>query len=168
MAEKEYIGTLKKCPGCGNALESLVARCPNCGLELTGTSINQTIAIFADKIADLETKRNTLQTWFVEKKSLLSKKLVLEEIPWDDLDNEKKQYIENFIVPNARADFLEFFIFAIVHIDPNPQTKYDTQWNDIWATKCKQVFTKARISMAGEPEALDYMKQLAKESGFSL
>ena len=168
MAEKEYIGTIKKCPGCGNALESLVARCPNCGLELTGTGINSTIADFADKIMEFERQRKTFQTWFVEKKSLLGKKLVCEDIPWDNADTEKKQFIENFTIPNARADFLEFFIYAMVQIVPDPQTKFDKQWNEIWAAKCKQVFTKARISMAGEAELLDYMKQIAQETGFNL
>ena len=339
MAEKEYIGTIKKCPGCGNILESLVARCPNCGLELTGTGINSTIAAFASKIDNFDDMRGRYITFdpvipivrklllkctdfprwiiniiipamffltfsrllninFIDQKYILlwavlisiaelfllfkfrasinlyfliffmltsflnlhihiilaiiigivacflflvislilysywedsklykrnnifvdiysipvlsflisSRYFLLEIIwavligiaafiialiaepdnlrkklsskpittyklgnfKWKQADDEKKQFIENFTIPNARADFLEFFIFAMVHIEPEPQVEYEKKWNEIWAAKCKQVYTKARISMAGEPELLDYMKQLAKESGFSL
>jgi hypothetical protein len=168
MAEKEFIGTIRKCPGCGHELESMTARCPDCGLELSDTGVNQIIANFADKVMEIERRRNRLKTFFVEKKSFLKKELVPYESEWEPNDNELKEFIEHFTIPNSRAEFLEFFIFAMVHIDPQPQTNYQKKWNDIWANKCKQVFTKARFAMSDDPDSLAYMKQLAQETGFSL
>ncbi|MDR1893142.1 MAG: zinc ribbon domain-containing protein [Spirochaetales bacterium] len=241
MAEKEYIGSIRKCPNCGTALESLQSRCSNCGHELTNVEVNQTIAQFADDINAIEDKRpyvrvaigtrkefslssfitaiitamvilalgismvfvskilplpipDVLKTildfilripgvlrmivgipllviGFIKFLSSFSKKttkICFNNTAWNQNDDDKKQFVENFPIPNAREDFLEFFILAIGHIYPKPRTKYEETWNGIWAAKCKQVYTKARIAMASEPELVAYMKQLAQESGFSL
>jgi hypothetical protein len=168
MAEKEFIGTIRKCPSCGHELESMTARCPNCGLELTDTGVNKIITGFADKVVEIEQRRDMLKTFFVVKKSLLKKELIPYEPEWEPNDNELKEYIEHFIIPNSRAEFLEFFIFAMIHIDPQPRTDYQKKWNDIWADKCRQVYTKARLAMSNDPDSLAYMKQLAQETGFSL
>jgi len=164
MAENEYIGVVKKCPACGGVIESLTSHCPFCNLELSDVSTNATTLLFRNSLVDMRYRREKNSTKF----GLKNGKVVMEEVEWEENDTNRKELVENFTIPNAIADFMEFFIYAIVMIDPDPQIDYDKKWNEIWIEKCKQVYEKARIAMAGEPALLDYMKQLAQETGFNL
>jgi hypothetical protein len=95
-------------------------------------------------------------------------KFVCDEPEWETSDDERRRFVEDYPIPNSREDFLEFFIFIMGHIATAPETKYEGTWNKIWQAKCRQIYTRARIAMSDEPDSLEYMKQLAAETGFSL
>lgn len=46
--QPEFIGTIKKCPNCGQALKSFQAKCPACGHEITGIGANVSVKEFFD------------------------------------------------------------------------------------------------------------------------
>lgn len=182
MAEKEYVGSIRKCPNCGNSIESFQAKCTLCGLELSNITINENILEFAQKLFDLKIMNDgyiRFETNVFNKSGQLVGKIkskfsdTLEEIEKNRIfsstyDHEAKELILNYPIPNSREDLLEFFIYGISFIVKEPEIEQQYYWNKIWELKLKNIFTKARIAISSEPEILDYMKQLASESGITM
>ncbi|MDR3356992.1 MAG: zinc ribbon domain-containing protein [Spirochaetaceae bacterium] len=73
-------------------------------------------------------------------------------------DNSKKTLIENFPIPNSKEDIMEFLILASSKIAPasgfSSAALLQKEWNKIWAIKCRQVYTKADIALAGDEKSL--------------
>jgi uncharacterized protein (DUF983 family) len=92
---------------------------------------------------------------------------------WTPEDERRKSMIEMFPIPNSREDLTEFIILGTGQIKPvNPiarlfslQVKRQVGWNDIWISKCKQVYTKARIAMKDDSSSLNAISQLMTEAG---
>jgi len=166
MPEKEYVGSIKKCPNCGIVIESFQSKCPNCELEFNNDYLNQTVAQFADGLESIMMKRNNMVDYF--EISTFSKIGKFKETQWESNDDTQQRYVENFPVPNSKEDLLEVFIFAISFINQKSETKYQITWNDIWTNKLKQIYIKSSIAMSDDQETLDYLKQLASEVGISL
>jgi hypothetical protein len=89
-------------------------------------------------------------------------------------DKQRKSLIEHFPIPNSKEDLIEFIILATSEIKPVENTlvrlfslkaKGQLEWNNIWATKCKQVYTKARISLKNDPVSLTQISELMAETG---
>ena len=84
---EDYVGSIRKCPNCGERLEPFVMACPACGYELRG----------------------------VDKQSRayeLTKRLEKAKTP-----EQKNDLIKNFYVSNTREDIYEFIILASSNIE---------------------------------------------------
>jgi hypothetical protein len=87
-------------------------------------------------------------------------------------DAQKQGLIENFPIPNAREDMLEFLTLAVSKISGvntffslfSQKAKTTMAWNEVWTKKCKQVLTKARISTASDPHTLEIIKEMLREA----
>lgn len=80
--QQEYVGTIRKCPNCGQVLQSFQAKCPACGHELTGVGVASSVKEFFD---------------FYQKETDKFRQLEL---------------IKSFPVPNSKEDILEFALLA--------------------------------------------------------
>jgi RNA polymerase subunit RPABC4/transcription elongation factor Spt4 len=91
-------------------------------------------------------------------------------------EKQKRAFVENAVITNTKEVIIEFFNFAIFQIeDVNsflalilPNQKYTQLWNNVWKSKCKQVFNKAKFSMAGDPQGLKAMKDILTSAGIKL
>ena len=82
VRKQEFVGTMKKCPNCGQILQAFQAKCPSCGHEIIGVSTTTSVREFFDKCLQI-------------------------------LDNEQKlELINNYPIPNAKEDLLEFALLA--------------------------------------------------------
>ena len=82
VRKQEFVGTMKKCPNCGQILQAFQAKCPSCGHEIIGVSTTTSVREFFDKCLQI-------------------------------LDNEQKlELINNYPIPNAKEDLLEFTLLA--------------------------------------------------------
>lgn len=80
--KQEFVGTIKKCPNCGQVLESFQTRCPACGYEITGVDAANSVKGFFEAYQRETDKARQLEL------------------------------IKNFPVPNTKEDILEFALLA--------------------------------------------------------
>jgi hypothetical protein len=97
---------------------------------------------------------------------------VIKKVTFSKTDNQRKGLIETFPIPNTKEDLLEFLILASSHIVPANGFTYAARkqqiWNKIWATKCRQVYTKADIAFAGDKESLATVNNVREKTEASL
>ena len=78
-----YEGEIHKCPNCGETLNSFVAVCPACGMELRGAKNVDSIVIFVSKLEAARTEWQLINV------------------------------IRNQPIPNTKEDVMEFLMIAI-------------------------------------------------------
>ena len=92
---------------------------------------------------------------------------------WTENDKRRQSMIEVFPIPNSKEDLTEFIILATGKIRKTNflsrtfslDGKNQVAWNNIWISKCNQVFRKARIAMKDDPSSLNEIIQLMAEVG---
>lgn len=94
----EYSGEIKKCPSCGDVLNSFVSKCPTCGYELRGVDSSKTLKQFALEI------QNTNEE---------SKQVTL---------------IRNYPIPNTKEDIFEFMILASTNMNGETRENVFEAW----------------------------------------
>ena len=82
VRKQEFVGTMKKCPNCGQILQAFQAKCPSCGHEIIGASTTTSVREFFDKC--LQAPNN----------------------------EQKLELINSYPIPNAKEDLLEFALLA--------------------------------------------------------
>lgn len=80
--QQEFVGKIKKCPNCGQVIQSFKIKCPSCGFEFSG----------------IEAVKSVKDFFYVYQR---------ENNKWQRLE-----LIKNFPVPNSKEDILEFAILA--------------------------------------------------------
>ena len=136
--EMEYVGTIKKCPNCGAELQSFTSICPSCGHELNDNRVNESVKDFFERLTDLYS------------------------------EEDMKNLIENYVVPNTKESILEFYVLAasLIKTNVNPFTaegKRNARQNEIWRAKLNQLSMKAKIALASDPDGLAKVAMIQKE-----
>ncbi len=137
-----YVGEIKKCPNCGEALSAFEIKCHSCGYELRNIKASSAIQEFYEKITQLEAQRN-------ERKEGETEKSIAN-------------VIRNFPVPNTKEDVLEFMMLAASNIDASLYSiqgdrrnskEYQSQKtiNDAWYATAEQIYHKAELSFGDDP-----------------
>ena len=90
--------------------------------------------------------------------------------PLTQLEKQKKNLIETFVVPNNKESIIEFLMMSASQIQKgtNPFTKdgqTNARWNSIWKVKIKQTIAKARITLANDKDATEKIAMIKKEFG---
>lgn len=93
-----YDGELRKCPSCGEILNSFVAICPACGYELRGTRASDSVHEFAIRLEQAQT------------------------------DEQRSALIKSFPIPNTKEDIMEFMILASTNIGNESQNEILDAW----------------------------------------
>lgn len=111
-----YDGDLHKCPKCGEHLNAFVTICPVCNYELRGTQATSCVHELSLKLEKAET------------------------------DQQKRELISNFYIPNTKEDIYEFFILAYSNITAGSDE------TDAWSIKLEQAYLKAKLSFGRSEE----------------
>lgn len=181
--EQEYVGTIIKCPACGEELSSFTAICPSCGHEMNSVKISPILLAFSEKIElyDKEiaskTEINTgWKTWGKTARILwiianvislgllavamygVSYIVSFSKHPkLSPVEKKKTALIENLSIPNEREAILEVLLFIKAKVSFLSSGKNDSctaYWLRIWGTKAEQIFDKAKILLGEDAIAI--------------
>ena len=132
---------MKKCPGCGQPIESFATRCPYCGMEIHSDGAASSLVKFTEKLDEFESKRiiigndnnsggglegigwKTIVLWlclypFLIVYYILKAVLAIYADPnFDEVDKRKRDFILNAPIPNNREDLMEFIILCSNRIE---------------------------------------------------
>lgn len=134
-----FEGNVHKCPNCGESVASFQRNCPTCGFEFREVQSSKAIKDFVAKLARIEASRNEGKKLF----GLFGGKTNLE------IANQKIDVIQNYPVPNAKEDMVEFMILA----SSNAKSSLDIDGERVssaWMSKAKQVYEKANNSYGND------------------
>lgn len=150
-----YDGVLHKCPNCGEILEAFQVKCPSCGYELRDSGTSCSVSELAMKLQQIEngrkaTKNKLFGLEFASKAS-------------NDVDEQKINLIQSYVIPNTKEDILEFAILAASNVNKDAydflssnslssSRRRDRQrsLSDAWLSKLEQAYQKAKIVLAGD------------------
>ena len=82
-----YDGEIKKCPNCGEVINSFTPNCPTCGYELRNSSTTNYIHEFSRKLESASSAK------------------------------QKDNLIRHFVMPNTKEDIYEFMILAATNLE---------------------------------------------------
>lgn len=117
-------GDVKKCPSCGATVQSTQIRCPECGYEFENIEANSSISKLFEMLNDVD--RNSLLGF--------------------NATTKKKSIIQNFPVPNAKADIIEF----IVALQPKAKNTNDSLTKSYFI-KYEECLNKAKLLFPNDP-----------------
>lgn len=169
-----YEGEIRKCPNCGEVINSFISICPACGFELNSKRVSSVLQDFIKEINECEqTIANNPQagktgwaswskgkrTWWVILNIFFVciplaiyvalPLLMVKSTP--KLTKEEKRMaslVENFPFPNDRESILSALIFAKEKIDfisKETINRKNAYWMRIWCAKAEQLKQKADI-----------------------
>lgn len=146
--EAAWDGRVRRCPNCGETLESLIAYCPSCGCEIRDREASESLSELADRIARVDEKKNDLP----KKKGLFASADWLTQIA--ELNQQKASIIRSFPIPSDVEEIKEFVILAASSVDAESYSSFQTRHNssssrevsDAWLAKCEQAMRKARLA----------------------
>lgn len=173
IVDKEKTNEIKKCPHCGERINSFIAICPACGYELNNKNVCSALEQFVSKVDEYDkliASNSQTQTgwssWSQSKRVWwVILNIIFIGIPFvvytalslltikstPKLTNEEKHlasHIENFNFPNDREVILEALIFIKDKIDFISKGKTDKKsvyWMNLWCAKAEQLKQKADI-----------------------
>ena len=145
-------GDLRKCPACGEIVNSGIAVCESCGYAFTESHSIASREKLYDTLIKIEEKFDTTGTGGAPDIFKMKKKATL-----------KGSTIANFPIPNTKADLLDFLTYLVVLAKPHsPKSYYHIIGQDIedlgyayWQLYSSCI-NKARISFAKDPNFTDF------------
>lgn len=134
--QKVYDGKLKKCPNCGELVDSFTIKCKACGYEFREISETSSIQKLRESLDEMVSK---------DKDDILSKILYGDNYKSKGIRNVIAK-IRNFNIPNAKEDIIDMMILAISNIDND-----DDELSEAWRSKMEQAYQKAKILLKNDP-----------------
>lgn len=175
-----YDGEIRKCPNCGEIIESFVARCPTCGFELKSKHISSVLQNFIKEINACEqiiannphagktgwaSWSKSKRFWWVVLNIFFAciplaiyaalPLIMVKSTP--KLTKEEKRMaslIENFPFPNDRESILSALVFAkekIGFISKETINRKNAYWVRLWCAKAEQLKQKADMLFPNDP-----------------
>lgn len=174
VRKQEFVGTVKKCPNCGEDLKSLTGICPSCGHEINSKTVNKSLKEFTDKLYELENKTEGYSVlenkgwsswngggklgWILLNMFLFLiplvfyyyKKLFSMLKAPKLVKNEKEltYFIQNYQFPNDRESILSALIYIrdkVNFISNSSSNDKTYYWTKIWADKARELKSKSDI-----------------------
>lgn len=155
--ETVFEGSIHKCPNCGEKVNSFMTRCNSCGFEFRDSESSDAVKAFADKIDQLQSKKEAksgvISNFFGVKNKKIEEQII--------------NTIRNFSVPNTKEDIFEFMILASSNINTsvissedyteagaNSEEEFNAlkARNEAWRAKMQQVYQKAKITIGTESD----------------
>jgi predicted RNA-binding Zn-ribbon protein involved in translation (DUF1610 family) len=147
--EKEtsmYDGKIKKCPNCGELVDSFTLKCKACGYEFRDTNV----------VSSINELKKSLETIYNSdiKDSILDR--TFGQV--GQRTRKMVEVIKNFNIPNTKEDIIELMFLAssniIIDNTMNSNTTLRTNDNalsDAWKSKMEQAYQKAKITLNNDP-----------------
>ena len=141
----QKLGTINKCPSCGDVLAAFASSCKSCGHELANVEVNRSLASLTERFEEIERE--------IDGKGIVDRarqKAILEK---------KAQVIRDFPIPNAREDLQQLLYFiqpkllASVKPDPNVED---------WRTKFVEVLNRAKRAYRDDTKTLAEFEELER------
>ncbi len=164
------------CPSCGAPINSFAAKCQYCGKELNHKVQATACQELCNRLDDIEASR--------PKESLVSlvsgfANKVMDTQKMTPTDQKKIELISNFLIPNNKAELMEFIFLAQARIQgcqdisKSSSDEYISfvqgELKNIWNAKLEQAFAKGRLVLANDNEFLSveriYQMQKNQEKG---
>ena len=178
--KSDKFGDVKKCPSCGAIVESFSTKCTDCGYSFTNITANNSVQKLFEMINELESKRGDEETNPLKVfGSVLSKSFGVSI--GDRVNNQKKELISNFPIPNTKEDIIEFLTLALpkakkagnfftsgnFNSPANDRNKIHNEFVPVWKNKCEQIIMKARFSMKEDKKTLEEIEYYAQQLGLN-
>ena len=143
-------GEIRKCPNCGATVEAASVKCEDCGYNFVGIQastsrerLNQIINEIKRRHANKPQSSIFKQMFYMEK----------------DENEEIKEAIQLFPIPNSREDLLDFLMFleplAKVSFFSNA---YDPSLTGVYKSKYKECCNKAEVFFSDDPLFVKFFK----------
>lgn len=169
-------GDLRKCPSCGAMAVSFATACGDCGHEFRSTQATHSVIKLFDMLNQLEQTRPSDETNPLKAAGAFYAKAFSGQSVFGGgrLEQQKKELIKNFPVPNTKEDLLEFLAMAIPRATKKGGifAKFGDQgWENIahntlvplWRTKCEEIIMKARFAMKSDQDTLNEVERYANK-----
>lgn len=169
-------GVLMKCPSCGAPSDSFSTKCGECGHEYREIQNVNSIERFFALLNELENKREDDETNVLKALGKTYSQMLSGQSAFTGgkINNQKKELIKTFPIPNTKGDLLEFLSLAMPRAKKQggiwSKFKQDgleiiihNELVPLWKTKCEQIIIKARFSMKDDPKTLQEIEYYAKE-----
>lgn len=152
---QEFVGTIFKCPHCGNVVNLTDTVCESCGFHLSGRQAISSAMDFQQKMLRIEMTRKEKKLRFWNQKEFYA---------LDATDKQVLALIQSYPIPNSIEDIVEFFYLALGNINVSKSKKSvfnSDSWDggnrertisNAWVGKMKQLYQKAKILFPNEPE----------------
>ena len=124
-----FVGTIRKCPNCGDQIGTNTTKCPACGFVIEKRNVSASLDDFVKKLASF------------------------------DHYAKKREYIENYPVPNNKEDIRDLLTYAASQRDKD----YDDNvakayWVDAWNNKCRQIVNQAFDTFGMDEDFVSWLK----------
>ncbi|MGN0723330.1 MAG: zinc ribbon domain-containing protein [Treponema sp.] len=124
-----FVGTIRKCPNCGEQIGTNTTKCPACGFVIEKRNVSASLDDFVKKLASF------------------------------DHYAKKREYIENYPVPNNKEDIRDFLTYAASQRDKD----YDDNvakayWVDAWNNKCRQIVNQAFDTFGMDEDFVSWLR----------
>lgn len=176
--KSDKFGDIKKCPVCGAIVESFSTKCIDCGYNFSNITANNSVQKLFDMINELESKRGDEETNPLKAFGAVLSKSFGVSIG-DRINNQKKELISNFPIPNTKNDIIEFLALALpkarkagnfftsgnFNSPANDRNKIHNEFVPVWKNKCEQIIMKARFSMKEDKKTLEEIEFYAQQIG---
>lgn len=171
--KREYVGSIRRCPSCGETINSFTAICPGCGHELNDTQISETLEKFIEQVNHYEsmipygiTYEEGWSSWSTLKKVgwiilnvffiafpvaiyLTYKRITIDSKPKLSKEEAKLvSLIENFTFPNDRESIVDAIFFIkekVAFLSQEKESRKSLYWLRLWSSKAEQLKHKADL-----------------------
>lgn len=176
--QQEYIGTIRKCPSCGEEIPSFTAFCPTCGHELNSVNVPPTITDYSNQlrqmdflIANSSSRPQAgwsnwsggikviwvlLNIWacgFPVIVYLIIKALGLLTPPLTPEEKSKVSLITNYSFPNDRETIVSAMLFIkeqVSLLETEKKNKSTIRWIETWKNKATQLYGLSKKLFSNE------------------
>lgn len=158
--KSEKFGDVKKCPACGAMVQTFTTKCVECGHEFRNVETNQSVERLFAMLNEVEAQSK-------DASGMLGGlgQMFLSSVGEDKTTRRKKSIIQNFPIPSAKEDIIEFLTLAapLAKVSFWSQDMMAKEFAPVWKAKCEQILMKARFSMKDDKAALEEIEACAKK-----
>lgn len=104
--KSDKYGELRKCPACGEVVETGSVKCVSCGYTFVGIRANSSVERLSEKINSLEAKFASGDSSFLKNEIIR-----VFSMGMDDRTRSIQTAIETFPVPTTKEDLMEFILY---------------------------------------------------------
>ena len=174
----EKVGNIRKCPSCGAQVPAMQAVCAECGHEFSNVQVTNSVQSFFAKLDAIDSEVYANESAKENKGPLggawgamLGLDQMTKMVQGTSAGAKRKiAMIEGYPIPNSKEDILEFVLLASTRykgikkpLMPDPSKNEDFKLDSAWKAKCEQAYSKAKMTLSSDKEAIANIESLLKD-----